>query len=456
MTKAIATSALLLALLFEFVIFGEHPGLGYLVFWGASLGATVILLKSAERLRPDRLWMFLPSLLMSYSILRYDAFVVRVWGTTLCLAFLAWAVAWNLIAEWRPNVLSRFFPVGTLNPTKLGSNAREGLRVECNLEGEKLVQVLRGAILATILLAIFGTLLASADAVFGAKVQAFYDNLAFLSPYPGLRIALWLFIAAGVLRLWVLAPPAEASLARSFFQPTELYIALGSLNALLATFLLMHGRYLFGDRSLVEALGFSYATYARRGFFELSICIALLLPLVLVAYRAAEVNKESRLRYLGGGLILGAVGLAVSAVKRMFLYIDVYGLSVERFYAAAGIFVALGVLAWAAFCCFQERPIAWLLQRQKLTVISLLALLSLVNVDAIVAESHLRLVERGQMDLDSNYLAIHLSSDAIAVLQTYQRKLPQEATLLQETIDWIEDHRGPTEGMSFNFSRYEK
>ncbi len=453
MTKTIAVTAFFLAILFELVIYGEHPGIGFLFFWAGCLGGTLTLLNNAERLKPGRLWMFLPSLLMAFSIFRYDALVVRVWGSALCLLFLAWAMAWNLLSEWRPNVLSRLFPAGSYNPAKLAGHAKESLKVECRMEGEQVAQVLRGIILATGLLLVFGTLLAQADAVFGSKLDTLFDNLAFLSPAPGIRIAFWLALTGGTIRLWLLAPPCEAAPARSFFQPTELFIALGSLNTLLVTFLLMHGRYLFGHSSLVESLGFNYAQYARRGFFELTICIALLLPLVLVAYRAAEVNKEPRLRYLGGGLILSAIGLAVSAVKRMFLYIDAYGLSVERFYAAAGIFVALSVLMWAIYCCFQPRPIAWLLARQKVTVIILLSLLSLVNVDELVARSHLRLVESGQMTLDFSYLSSELSTDALPVIREFIPRLPEQRSELAEIEHLLKIRAGNGEGISFNISR---
>lgn len=456
MTKTIAICALILGILFEIVIYGEHPGIGFLLFWLASVGATLFLLRSAERLRPERLWMFLPSLLMAFSIFRYDAFIVRVWGTALCLLFLAWAMAWNLLCDWHTDVLSRLFPAGTYNPAKLTSHAKESLRVECRWESEKVVQVFRGIILATGLLVVFGTLLANADAVFGAQLKSLFDSLAFLSPAPGVRIFLWLALSGGALRLWLLAPPSEAAPVRSAFQPTELFIALGSLNGLLVAFLLMHGRYLFGHSSLVESLGFSYADYARRGFFELTLCIGLLLPLVLVAYRAAEVRKEPRLRYLGGGLILSAMGLAVSAVKRMFLYIDAYGLSVERFYAAAGIFVALSVLMWAAYCCFQPRSVAWLLARQKVTVIALLSLLALVNVDAVVARSHLTLVEQGKMSLDTDYLSFHMSADAVPVLEEFRERLPQYSADLSMIENQIVDRCGSTRGVSLNISRIEK
>ena len=91
MSKNITFSALLLAFLFEALIFAETPGIGYPVFWLAVFSITLVLLKSAERLKFDRVWMFLPSLFMSFAVFRYDADVVRIWGAGLGLLFLAWA-----------------------------------------------------------------------------------------------------------------------------------------------------------------------------------------------------------------------------------------------------------------------------------------------------------------------------------------------------------------------------
>ena len=453
MSKNIAGVAILLALLFGTTVFAETPGLGFLIFWLAAFGGTLFILHSAERLKTSRLPLFLPSLLLAFSVFRFDAEVVRFWGGICCVGFLAWAVAWNLVSDWKTGSLANFLPSGSWNPVALGQHAKCSLKVEYDWDKEKVLQVSRGLFLGAFLLLIFGTLLSQADAVFGAKLKSLTNLFEWFAPAPVIRTAFWMFCFAGGIRLWLLSKAAEAPKTRSFFGPTELYIALGSLNALLVSFLAVQVRYLFGSSELVEAIGMSHATYARRGFFELSVCIGLILPLVLIAYRSAEVNKNSNLRVLGGGLILSAGGLAVSALKRMFLYISVYGLSVERFYAAAGIVVAMSILAWAAYACLNPQPVSWLLTRQKLTVIGLLSLLSLINVEALVTRSHLQLVESGIREIDTYYLKT-LSADALPVMKEFEERLSgEQRKLLSHSRRFIVSRTHNETGASFNISR---
>lgn len=455
MSKTVAVLGASLALVFETAIFGEQPGIGYIVFWTFTLLATALILNSAERLQTRRLWMFLPSLLLSFAAFRYDAEVVRVFGTTLALFTLAWAVAWNLLSEWSENCLAYLLPSKSWNPLTVSSNARNGLKVEHRMESETVVQTLRGLVLSGCLLLVFGTLLCSADAVFSSKLSEIGRFFECLAPLTGLRWFLWTVLFVGLLRTWLVHQAPGQPRAATFFGSTELQIALGSLNLLLLSFLLVQARYLFGDSRLVESLGFSHAEYARRGFFELTVCIALILPLVLTSYRASEMHREPKLRFLGGGLIAGALGLAVSALKRMMLYISVYGLSVERFYAAAGIVVAMSVLGWAAYACWRPQTLGWLLARQKVTVILMLAALGLVNVDALVAQSHLNLVQHQVRDLDSYYLAT-LSSDALPVFEQYLPNLTEQdqKDLKQAALRILE--RTPKSGWEgFNVSRHQ-
>ncbi|HZD60956.1 MAG TPA: DUF4153 domain-containing protein, partial [Anaerolineae bacterium] len=56
---------------------------------------------------------------------------------------------------------------------------------------------------------------------------------------------------------------------------TESVILLGSVNGLLAFFIVIQFTYLFGGAHNIAAQGFTYAEYAHRGFFEL-VAVALL------------------------------------------------------------------------------------------------------------------------------------------------------------------------------------
>lgn len=453
MTKFILILAGLLAVLFEVSVFQEVPGIGYIIFWTAGLAGTVALLNRAERFKFERLWMFLPSLLFSFAVFVYDADVVRNFGALAALLTLAWAMAWNLLPKWSHHCLAYLLPRQSWNPVVLAEHARTGMKFESSPRKDAVVQVVRGVLMSVFLLGLFGVLLASADEVFQIALR---DGLSHIGHLPLVlaRELIWLTLFVGLFRIWLQHPELGPVKSTTVFQTTELTIALGSLNGLLYTFLGIQGRYLFGNSEWVEALGIEHAHYARRGFFELTLCIILILPLVLTAYRAAETHRASRLRYLGGGLVLAAFGLAASALKRMVLYIDVYGLSVERFYAAAGIFVAMSVLAWAGFACCRPRSLGWLLTRQKVTVIMLLALLSLINVDALVAQSQLSLAAITGRPLDSTYIS-QLSADALPVITRYETRIPlaEQTDLAHAKLRIAQNRGGTLPSLSYNISR---
>ncbi len=455
MTHKIPLGALVLALAFEGLVYGIVPGIGYLMLWSTAFLVTVYLLKKAER-RPRSLWMFLPSLLLTGSLFLYDATVVRFWSTSLGLITLAWAVAWNLVLEREKDALARLFPQATFHPGRWGRSLNQTWQNNIRWQPEHskaLGRTLRGLALAAPLLLVFGALLSSADAVFARSLNSLFQSGTEVSLVSPLRVLVWLALFSGWLRLWLMSAKQSAPQPRSWFGFTELMIALGSLNVMLVGFLLIQVRYLFGDTSAVEALGLTYAQYARKGFFELSICIALILPLVLTAYRAAESRADARLRYLGGGLILSAGGLAVTAFQRMLMYIEVFGLSVERFYAASGILVAMTVLGWAAWCCLSPRPVAWLLTRQTVTVLVLLGCLSLFIVEARIAEFNLERRVSGEHTVDLSYLST-LSTDVLPVLEAYYPRLGAED---QQRLVWayavILQGRDASSGASWNLSR---
>ena len=453
MTKIIAFASLLLALIFEVAIFKEVPGIGYFFFWVSTFATTVYLLVRAERFSNRHLWMFLPSLLTAFSIFRFDAFVVRTWGALFFLATLAWAVSWNLMNARGQNSLCHCFPQGTGNPVAIWQNAHQSLNLKTNWDQDTKTQVLRGLVFASALLLVFGTLLVRADAAFSSLFGGLQNLFGGVSVGPTLRLFLWSVLTAGSVRIWLQAAARKEAETRSFFSPMELLISLGSLNILLGAFLMVQTRRVLGQPFLADAGNFSYADFARRGFFELTLCIILILPLVFIAYKSALANRDTRLRYLGGALIFSATGLALSALKRMHLYIDVYGLSVERFYAAAGIAVAMSILAWAGYACLKPQSVSWLLAKQNITVVFCLALLSLVNVDALVARSHLNLVASQVRSLDEGYVS-QLSTDALPVFADFKNRLSgPEQRGLTRAKQHILSKTSRKRGFSFNISR---
>lgn len=456
MTKQVTRASLLLALCFEALIFGWTPGLGQLLFWGLALGTTVLLNRAAERPALPKGWMFVPPGMFALSVTLYDAQVVQFWGTILGLLSLLWAIAWNLLQEAEFAALARLFPSHSFDPERFGGQTIKlwTSSLDLSLDRQQIWKArLRGALLSVPLIMIFATLLASADLVFEQTLQGFQDHLALLSPWLPLRLALGMIFLAGVLSFWLSAPQATAPQVKKSFGTIELSVALGSLNLLLSGFLAIQLRYLFGGKAALEALGLNYADYARQGFFELAACIALILPLVMMGIRTAEAENERTPRILGGLLVLQAAGLALSAFRRMLVYMEAYGLSIDRVYAAAGILVAITVLAWALYACCKTEPVSWVLARQTVTVFFLLGFLALVDVEARVAQVNLTRAIYMDKDLDIHYLSL-LSCDVLPTLEQNLGLLPKEQDLqLYQAIKSIRTRTDKTVGPSWNLSR---
>ena len=290
--------------------------------------------------------------------------------------------------------------------------------------------VLRGVLLATPLLIIFGSLFMAADAAFNDLVVRLI-RLDFERVGSHLAIILFFsWISAGFLHgaLIERAPAPIADLDELSIGPVEAGAVLVLLDLLFALFIGVQARYLFGGASVVEqTAGLTYAEYARRGFFELAFAAALVVPVLLainLLMRRERPRHERMFRWLAGALAV-LVGLVMlSAAHRMRLYQHAYGMTESRLYASAFmIWIAL-VLAWFGRTvlrgagrrfAFGAVVAGWLV----------LAGLNIANPDRLVARYNLERAVAGQ-SFDAVY-AGQLGGDAVPVVLLALRTLPGAA-----------------------------
>ncbi len=445
MIRTLAQSAIVLALLFEVSIDWTAPGIGYLAFWLVALLTTAVTNRASERELIPHLWMFLPSLGFALSVTLFDASVVKTWSTSLCLLTLLWAVSWNLIAKER--FAGRLYPTQTFHPGYLKTAAESVWRPLAFRESGTRSQALavsRGLLLSAPLLLLFGILLSSADAAFSVLIEHLWSGVSWSLP---LRFLLLTVLFSAWLKLWLNSEQQPPFQPKFHIGAIEFNVILVGLNILFASFLTLQVSYLFGGgHGMLD-----HAEFARRGFFELSACIALILPLVALACQSAHMTGDAKLRWLGGGLILQTGGLALSAFSRMMLYIREFGMSIERFYAACGIIVALFVLAWAAYVCCSPRDTSWLITRQTVTVLFLLSALSLFNTEGWIAHYNLERARQGK-SLDLHYLQ-SFSCDSIPAIQ--QLKGVFKSTDYQATMSYISAKTTTSSrGLNWNLSRW--
>lgn len=287
--------------------------------------------------------------------------------------------------------------------------------------------VLRGVLITIPLLLLFGLLLAAADAIFSNLLGSAFDWLKFdifdnFIPHTLFILMLtWLGSAA----LWhafsksgkTLAIEPDQPLFKPFLGMTETSIALISLNLLFAFFLVVQFRYFFAGSANVSIDGFTYAEYARRGFFELVAVglIAGVLYFGLASFTKRGTQAKKRAFSVMAGLLLAQVGvMLISAFQRLRLYEQAYGFTSLRL-AAHVFMVFLGLLLLALVIMELTNSFRRLGLALVLGLLAFALVMVGLNEDALIAKLNLERAVQGEK-LDSAYLVQGLSNDAVPTL----------------------------------------
>lgn len=293
----------------------------------------------------------------------------------------------------------------------------------------QLLALARGLVIAIPLTLVFGVLFAAADAAFaGIAGRLLRWNINELVVHAVVAATL-AWIVGGFLRRFLIAIDQEAGLASGagggWLGIIEIGVVLGMLNGLFLLFVLVQFRYLFGGAALVEASAdLTYAEYARRGFFELVTVATLVLPLLLMAdwvVRKQDRARERLFRMLVGTLIVLLFVIMVSAIQRMRLYQEEYGLTELRLYTTA--FMGWLALVFAWFLATVLRG-----HRERfafgalMTGVAVVAVLDALNPDALIVRTNLGRLDTAR-PFDSAY-ATTLSADAVPTLVEALPALP--------------------------------
>jgi hypothetical protein len=304
--------------------------------------------------------------------------------------------------------------------------------------------VARGLAIAAPLLAVFGALFMSADAVFADLVSNVVrvDFRRIAGHVVLFSICAWL--STGYLRgfltgtdlSWVsdgrqaAERPEGSAPGRLALGITEVATALGAIDVLFLIFVVVQFRYFFGGSALVQVTpGLTSAEYARRGFFELVAATVLVVPVLLAADWLVDRRARRDVFLFRGlaGMQLGLIlAIAASALQRLRLYHASYGLTESRFYAMVLLIWIGAMLLWLAATVLRGRrdPFAFGALTSGCATV---ALLFVLNPDAIVARTNLaRISSAGSsVRFDAAY-AGSLSADATPVLIDALPALPRD------------------------------
>ncbi len=307
--------------------------------------------------------------------------------------------------------------------------------------------ILRGVLITIPLLLLFGLLLAAADTIFSDMLGSAFDWLKFdiFDNFIPHTLTILLLTWMGAAALWHALTKSEKQLAiqpdKPLFKPflgmTETSIALISLNVLFALFLVVQFRYFFAGSANVSIDGFTYAEYARRGFFEL-VAVALIasaLYFSLASFTKRGTQAKKRAFSVMAGLLLAQVGvMLISAFQRLRLYEQAYGFTSLRL-AAHVFMVFVGLLLLALILMELTNSFRRLGLVLMLGFLAFALVMVGLNEDALIAQQNLKRAAQGEK-LDAAYLVHGLSNDAVPTLFRYMED-PELDPELQEKLQLV-------------------
>ncbi|MEU0137499.1 DUF4153 domain-containing protein [Streptomyces sp. NPDC006296] len=294
-----------------------------------------------------------------------------------------------------------------------------GVRARADDSRGRVRTVVRTTAVAVVLLLVFGTLFASADA-------AFADLLGSLTPEVSIGDSPWrvLLFALGLLGSLAAAYSAAAPVrwdgitvrpgkARS---RAEWALPLIVLNLLFAAFLTLQLVVLLGGYDKVlEETGLTPSEYARQGFWQLLWATLLTLLVIALALRWAprgEPGDRALVRGVLGVLCVLTLVVVASALRRMDLYVDSFGLTRLRIsVAAVELWLGVVLVLILAAGVFGARMLP------RAVVVSAAAAVlgfGLISPDGLVAEQNVQRY-RSDRTVDIEYLK-GLSADAVPAL----------------------------------------
>jgi uncharacterized protein DUF4153 len=442
-------------------------GLNVTIATVALVGAGVWLVRRhGIKPGPDAAWLAITAVLLGAAFLRRDAEALAafdVMALIVTLALAAGSLQGEGISTWYPFDYARGIVTSTFSSI-VGSLFLifEDIKWR-ELPDDGRMRHVRGAVLGTViaapLLIVFAALFASADPVFNnvlSNLFAFDMDTVLSHTF---LIVFWGALVAGYLRWSLLGRPVDLQRWTGATLPSvvPLATALGLMNFLFLTFVVVQLRYFFGGAALVEETsGLTYAAYARQGFFQLVTASGLVLPILLGAdhlVRGGNAPQVRVFRQLAGLLLVLLAVIMASALARMRLYVAAYGLTDDRLYATAFMVLLIGVLAW--FCWTVLRGV-----RQRfafgalMQAFAVLAGLHVLNPDAFVVSFNLNrpVAER---PFDARY-ASTLGADAVpALLEALPRFTTEDRCLVVRQLlkRWVDGEGADTDWRSWNWSR---
>lgn len=462
----IVIASLSLALFFNYLFFSKAIGVSVFIF-AAVLVGTVFLFayKLGKNLKQS--WWLVGAIgfFAAMPTFRANEFLTFL---NVC-AVLGLCMLWSLQVTGQPIWLMKikqYIKLFALMPFRMLYTALTTIGVMSRVHStvksrDTWVRVLKGVMMAIPILLVFALLFAQADLAFSQFIKQFIsiDSTPRMIQY---MVLLGFAFVSGLsfmsFTLQATTVPEDNKLTP--VEPgrdIEVLVFLSLIGALFLFFIGFQITYLFGGEANIVTAGFTYAEYARRGFWELLFVAFLSLVLLFAAEKYSSTEGIVRRTFLIPALFVIAevMVIVVSAFTRLHMYIDAYGMSLLRFYVAGFILLLLALFVLLAVKFIFGKQEKFFVFGALLSVVTFLAIINIANPDVFIARANQNRYQTSGK-LDQNYL-YSLSPDAESYkIEAYQRSLGTGDAVLQEWLRWDKEklERENAHWQGFNLSRY--
>jgi hypothetical protein len=281
------------------------------------------------------------------------------------------------------------------------------------------------------LVLLFGMMLANANPVFNKLISTAWHNTwvevaDILSRLNLLRLLFWalFFVCAyGIIRMGRTIPargepdgkPEKSRRADPRAEFLSCLLSMGGLNVLFVIVNLIDVIYLWLSTTLPE--GVTYAKYAHTGSYRLIVTVIISAVVVCAFYRKGTMQTRSRqARALVYIWVAQNIFLVLSALRRLLIYIDAYGLT--RWRIAVVFWVALVVCGFVLVIVKVARNwSAWRLVKANIvSTLILFYIVGFLNLDSLVAHYNVdRYLQGRTKQMDVGYL-VSLDCNALPAI----------------------------------------
>ena len=302
-------------------------------------------------------------------------------------------------------------------------------------ESKTVSKILIGIVCAVPAVLIIVPILANADDAFNALITGIFDDYFTLIQKTVLGLGLSVFAIALVFSLKYNDTP---------YKDRELKLKANSisLSAFLCVLCFVYLVYLFSQLAyffsafssiLPKGYRFTYAQYARRGFFELCVISVINLLFIFAAVLISE-KKSGKIplsvKLPAAFIALFTFAIIFTAISKMVMYIGVYGCTVLRICTSAFM-----IWLFILFVCLFIRIFAKrfdVLKCGLIFALLILAVLGIGNVNAQIARYNYNAYKEGKIKMDVVYIS-KLGDEGIPYLYKLTKDKDEETAYRAKT-----------------------